>query len=364
MALPQVLAGQEQPAFPLPAHSTAHGVSRGGHPAGLLPGIALTAGIAGLSFGLRQVPGIATFSPLILAILLGMGYHNLVGTPHRAKSGITFALRRILRFAIILLGLQLTAQQIAEVGFAGVAVIALTLIATFIVTKWLGDLLGVERKLAELIAAGTSICGASAVIATNAVTEAHDEDVAYAVACVTIFGSLSMFLYPLLPGLLHLAPRAYGLWAGASIHEIAQVVAAAFQAGHDAGDYGTIAKLTRVSMLAPVVLSLGMLAARKRRSHGGHDQHAGGRRKAAPIPYFVFGFIALVIVNSLITIPAAPKSWIVLATTFLLSMSLAAMGLETDIRKLRAKGLRPLLLGAASWLFIAGFSLMLVKLAA
>jgi len=338
------------------------------HAAGLLPGLALTAGIAGLSFALRQLPGVATFSPMILAIVIGMGFHNLIGTPGRARPGITFSLRRILRFAIILLGLQLTAQQIAEVGFTGVAIIVATLLATFAVTKWLGRLLGVDRKLAELIAAGTSICGASAVIATNAVTQAHDEDVAYAVACVTIFGSLSMFLYPALPGLLHLAPRAYGLWAGASIHEIAQVVAAAFQAGRDAGDYGTIAKLTRVTMLGPVVLGLGLLAAR--RQPGGNTPDGNlhvddtGKRKAAPIPYFVFGFIGLVLVNSVVTVPAAPKAWIVLATSFLLSMSLAAMGLETDIRKLRAKGLRPLLLGAASWLFIAAFSLMLVKLAA
>jgi uncharacterized integral membrane protein (TIGR00698 family) len=178
------------------------------------------------------------------------------------------------------------------------------------------------------------------------------------VACVTVFGSLAMFVYPLLPGVLHLGPRAYGLWSGASIHEIAQVVAAAFQAGKEAGDYGTIAKLTRVTMLAPVVIALSLLASRRRnpRTHG-------PARKKAPMPYFVLGFIALAIVNSLIAIPALPKSWIVLFTTFLLSLALAAMGLETDIRKLRAKGLRPLALGAAAWLFIATFSLALVEAA-
>ena len=259
--------------------------------------------------------------------------------------------------AIMLLGLQLTAQEIAEVGVAGVAVIAATLIATFVVTKGLGRLIGVDRKLAELIAAGTSICGASAVIAVNTVTDAHDEDVAYAVACVTIFGSIAMFLYPALPGVLHLAPRAYGLWSGASIHEIAQVVAAAFQAGKEAGGYGTIAKLTRVTMLAPVVITLGLLA-----SGRGHHQGPGATRRNAPMPYFVLGFIALVIVNSLIVVPPGLKAWIVPGTTFLLSLALAAMGLETDIRMLRAKGLRPLLLGALSWLFIAGFSLTLVEL--
>jgi uncharacterized integral membrane protein (TIGR00698 family) len=322
-----------------------------------LPGLALAAGIAGLAFALRQIPGLGALSPMILSILLGMGFHNLIGTPGRAKPGITFYLKRILRLAIVLLGLQLTAQQIVEVGFNGVAVIATTLFATFIFTKWFGRLIGVDRKLAELIAAGTSICGASAVIATNTVTEAHDEDVAYAVACVTVFGSLAMFLYPALPGVLHLDTRAFGLWSGASIHEIAQVVAAAFQVGKESGEYGTIAKLTRVTMLAPLVVGLGLLASHRRRRHRQEPT-----RKTPPIPYFVLGFIALAIVNSVITIPAAPKSWIALATTFLLSASLAAMGLETDIRKLRAKGLKPLLLGAVSWLFIAVFSLALIEL--
>jgi uncharacterized integral membrane protein (TIGR00698 family) len=322
----------------------------------ILPGLLLTSTIAAAGLVLHGLPGMGALSPMILAIVIGIAFHNFVGTPARAKAGVTFSLRRVLRFAIILLGLQLTAQQIVEVGPKGLGVIALTLVATFMFTKWLGRLLGVERKLAELIAAGTSICGASAVIATNTVTSAPDEDVAYAVACVTVFGSIAMFTYPLLPGLLHLSPRAYGLWAGASIHEIAQVVAATFQDGKAAGDFGTIAKLSRVTLLAPVVITLGFLA---RSGAPGANQHT-----RAPIPWFVLGFIALVGLNSVVTIPVAVKPTIVAATTFLLSIALAAMGLETDIRKLRAKGLRPLLLGLSAFLVIAMFSLALVKMTA
>ena len=221
----------------------------------------------------------------------------------------------------------------------------------------LGRLIGVERKLAELIAAGTSICGASAVIATNTVTRAADEDVAYAVACVTVFGSIAMFVYPLLPSLLQLDPHAYGLWSGASIHEIAQVVAAAYQDGHAAGEFGTIAKLARVTMLAPVVMSLGYLAARQARRSGDASSTA-----SAPLPWFVLGFIAMVVVNSMVSIPDQARSVIVTFTTFLLAMALAAMGLETDIRKLCAKGLRPLLLGAGAFLFISSFSLAMIKI--
>lgn len=317
----------------------------------VLPGVALCAGMALAATALHAVPGLGVFSAMILAILLGMLLHNLVGTPEWAKAGATFAVKRILRVAIVLLGLQLTVQQLGQVGAAGLCIIAVTLSVSFLFTRWLGRLLGVEEKLAILIAAGTAVCGASAVIAVDGVTRAPDEDVAYAVACVTVFGGIAMFLYPALAPLVDLSPNAYGLWAGASIHEIAQVVAAAFQRGTEAGHAGTIAKLARVSLLAPLVLVLGISRAQKT-----NTDHA-----RPPLPGFVLGFVAMVLLNSLVTIPPALKTDIAGLTTFLLALSLAAMGLGTDIVRLRAKGLRPLALGAAAWLFIAGFSLLLVK---
>jgi uncharacterized integral membrane protein (TIGR00698 family) len=324
---------------------------------GVFPGLLLTSAVAALALAIRQLPGMAIFSPMILAILIGIAFHNSVGTPAWAKPGVTFGLRRLLRLAIILLGLQLTATQVIEVGGRGLGILVATLLATFGFTVWIGRVLGVERRLAQLIAAGTSICGASAVIATNTVTNAPDEDVAYAVACVTVFGSIAMFAYPLLPGLLQLDPRGFGLWSGASIHEIAQVVAAAFQDGQNAGEFATVAKLSRVMLLAPMVVALGLMASRNARQSG-----AGAAPARPPMPWFVLGFVAMVGVNSLVAIPAAVKTSIVAVTTFLLSVALAAMGLETDIRKLAAKGLRPALLGAAAFLFIAGFSLVLIKL--
>lgn len=323
------------------------------HRRALIPGLALSAMLAASASGLHVLPVIGVLSPMTLSILLGMAFRNLVGAPAAVGPGVGFALRRVLRFAIILLGLQLTAQQVAAVGGVGVGIIAVSLLTTFMVTKLLGRLLGLDRGLAELIAAGTSICGASAVVAVNTVTGAKDEDVAYAIACVTVFGSIAMFVYPALPTLLHLSARAFGLWTGASIHEIAQVVAAAFQDGHSAGEFGTIAKLTRVSMLAPVVFALGILASRR----------TGDRQtRKAPMPWFVLGFVGLACLNSLITIPLAIKTPVVTATGFLLSIALAAMGLETDLGKLAERGLRPAALGAFSSLFIAGLSLGLIKL--
>jgi uncharacterized integral membrane protein (TIGR00698 family) len=321
-------------------------------PASVLPGVLLTAAIAGAAFALRSLPGLSMLSPMILAMATGMFIRNVFGAPARARRGVLLSMRTILRLAIMLLGLQLTFAQVATVGAVGVALIAATLAASFFFTTWLGRTLGVERGLCELIAAGTSICGASAVVATNAVTGAKDEDVAYAIACVTLFGSIAMFSYPPLGALLHLSPNAYGLWAGASIHEVAQVVAASFQLGREAGEFGALAKLSRVMMLAPVVMALGALRARSSAAQDG---------ARPPAPWFVYGFIAMVGLNSLLSLAPETKATIASGTTFLLAMALAAMGLETDLAKLRVKGVKPFILGLASFLFIACFSLLLVK---
>ena len=217
----------------------------------ILPGLFLNS----ITFAIRQLPGMATFSPMILSLIIGIVFHNIVGTAAWAKQGVTFSLRWLLRGAICLLGRQLTSSQVIAIGGRGLGTIAATLLVTFAFTVWIGEL-GVEPRLAQLIAAGTSIRGASVVIATNAVTKAHNEDVAYAIARVIVFGSVAMFAYP---------------------------------------------------------------------------------------------------------VPADGKAWIVAATTFLLSIALAATG-STNLRKLTAKSFRPALLGAFAFLFIAGFSLTLIKL--
>lgn len=324
-------------------------------PGHVLPGLVLAALIAGLAFGLRHMPAIGMLSPLILAILIGMTFRNLIGTPAIAAAGTAFSVKRVLRAGIILLGLQLTVQQVIAVGGVGVVIILATLLATFAFTTWLGRVLRVDAGLTQLIAAGSSICGASAVIAVNTVTRARDQDVAYAVACVTIFGSLSMVLMPLIGGLLDMEAQAFGLWTGSSIHEVAQVVAAAYARGQDAGEFGTIAKLTRVMMLAPMVLGLGLPLFRRLRRDGGDVGRA-----VPPVPWFVLGFVAMVGLASTGWVPEAIGRVTTGITQFLLATALAAMGLETDFRKLVAEGLRPALLGAGAWVFISLFSLVLI----
>lgn len=319
-----------------------------------LPGLALTGSIAALAMAFRAWSGIQTLSPLILSIVIGMIIGN-IRRPHGIlHPGLTFSLKRLLRLGIVLLGLQITLPQLLSLGLPGVAVVTITLVATFFSVMAVGRLLGVDRRLTGLIAAGTSVCGASAVIAANATIRGRQEDVTYAVACVTIFGSLSMLLFPLLMVPLNLDAMAYGVWSGATIHEVAQVVAATFQSGEVAGQFGTIAKLARVVLLAPLVMMLALTLFRTPNAN---------RADRAPFPWFVMGFLAMVALNSVIHIPAAVTQDLNLTGTFLLSCGLAAMGLQTHVKQLAAEGLRPLALGAFGWLFISAFGYAMVRLA-
>ncbi len=322
----------------------------------IIPGLLLTSGLALFATSLKKIPSLSFLSALILAILLGILVKNTIGTPKTFQPGITFTLKRILRLAIILLGLQLSLPQVITVGPIGLGIVIVTLVSTFFFTCWFGRQLGVNSKLTKLIAAGTSICGASAVIATNSVVESQDEDVAYAVAIVTVFGTISMLLYPLLPTLLNLNSQEFGIWCGVSIHEVAQVVAAAFQDGQNSGEIATIAKLSRVIFLAPIVLILGLLSTRI------SDKSQQVKLSKLPIPWFVFGFIALIVLNSLNIFPNALKSMVIEGNRFLLTIAMAGMGLETSLNKIKQTGIKPLYLGAASWIFISVLSFSMVKI--
>lgn len=326
----------------------------------LIPGIAAAAVLTLAAFQLRRLPGLDLLTPPILAVTLGMAIRNLAGVPAVLKPGLAVTARFLLRFAVVLLGLQLTAGQALGLGVEGLIVVAVALTATYVLTTRLGALMGVDRPLAALIAAGTSVCGASAIAAANGVVRARDEDVAYAMASITLFGTVSMLLLPALAQPLGLSPATFGLWAGASTHEVAQAVAAAFQQGQAAGEAGTVAKLTRVMLLGPLIVAMGVVAMRRASRAGAGPE--SGARVVFPVPLFVVGFVAMIALNSLLPIPPQVTAHAATATSFLLAMALAGLGLQTDFAQIRARGLRPLLLGLFSWLFIAGLSLALIEL--
>lgn len=315
--------------------------------AAVWPGLAVTLAIAAAASVLHRLPGASVLSPLILATGLGIAVRAVAGARPWLAAGQQFVLRRLLRIAIVLLGFQISFGQIAAIGPGGVAIVVCAVPATFLFMVVAGRALGLDAGLTALIASGTSVCGASAIVAVNTVVGAPEEDVAYAVACITLFGTGAMFLYPALAPFFHLSGVGYGLWSGGSIHEVAQAVGAAYQGGDAAGRAGVVAKLLRVALLGPLVMGLA-LQARAR---------TGGQ---APTPWFLAAFLLAIAVNSLAPPPAPIAHALAFATTFLMTMALAAMGLATDLRALGLRGLRPLALGGFGTVFIAILVLALV----
>jgi uncharacterized integral membrane protein (TIGR00698 family) len=330
----------------------------------LAPGLLLSAALAAgaMLLGGLDWARLHGLSALTLAIALGMVVGNVfqrqvtaIGTP-----GIDFSKQRLLRLGVVLYGLRLTLHDISRVGMAGVAIDALVIASTFLLACWLGTRwLGLERKSAMLIGIGSSICGAAAIMAAEPVVKARAEQVVVAVATVVVFGTLSIFLYPVLfHANLHLGwlgggDAGFGVYAGSTIHEVAQVVAAARSIGPEAADTAVIAKMVRVLMLAPVLL---LLSAWLRRDEARTSGGAASSRGKLAVPWFAVGFVGVVLFNSLQWLPSSAISVANDIDTMILATAMAALGLSTRISAIRAAGAKPLLLAAAlfAWLVLGG----------
>lgn len=311
----------------------------------IVPGTALALAIAIAAVALQRTLDVRLLNPMLVAIVVGVLIRLVMGSSLVSPAGLAFAARPILRAGIILLGLQVTLAELGSLGVGAFVAASITLAATYAAMVLVGRAMGLPAQLTKLIAAGTAVCGASAVVAVNSVIRAKEEDVGYAVASVTLFGTFAMIVLPLIAVASGIDPVVYGVWAGASIHEVAQVAAAAFQLGPEAGQAGTITKLIRVVLLAPLVIAIAFSLRRG----------VGADSPSVAFPWFVFGFIALVGINSAVELPEILRSIGALATTIFLSAGLAAMGLAMDLGQLKRSGIAPLFLGALGCLFILGF---------
>jgi uncharacterized integral membrane protein (TIGR00698 family) len=336
----------------------------------LLPGLAVSAALAAAGMALGRIGWLQQhgLSPLTLAIVLGMLMGNTVygRLASASGAGVDFSKRNLLRWGVVFYGFRLTMQDIGRVGLTGVVIDALVLGSTFAWSCWIGTRwLGLDRKTAMLIGAGSSICGAAAVMAAEPVLRARAEQVTVAIATVVVFGTLAIFLYPvifnlnqhwqLLPG----GANGFGLYAGSTIHEVAQVVAAARAVGPDAADAAVIEKMVRVMMLAPFLVMLSAWLARDEARHA-VPRAATDRATSAPgkvtVPWFAFGFVGVVLLNSLHWLPAQAVSAIAQVDTVLLVTAMAALGLSTRFGAIRTAGFKPLLLAALlfGWLVVGG----------
>ena len=296
--------------------------------------------------------------PLTWAVLLGAVTANVGVLPEVARPGLTLATRKLLRLGVVLLGCSLSVVAIVRLGAPVVALVVVTLLSTLLGTHWLGLRLGLGPARSLLIATGFAICGASAVAAMTDNADAEDDDVAVAIAMVTICGTVAMVVLPLLHAPLHLSDVQYGAWVGASVHEVGQVVAAAGPAGSTAVAVAVVVKLTRVLLLAPVVAGVGILRRRQATSSG---VPAAGSQPPI-VPLFVVGFLVCVAARSAGVLPEQALPAIGTAQTLVLGAALFGMGTGVHLRSLVRSSGRSLILASVSTLLVAVVSLAGVRL--
>ena len=330
--------------------------------------VAIFAAAATYIAGLGPVKALG-LSPLVIGIVMGIFYANTLHnqTPVEWHSGITFSGKKILRFAIVIYGFRITFQEIMAVGPDGFLVSLIMLTSTLILGTWLGTkIFGMDRDTSILTASGASVCGAAAVLATEPVLEAEEYKTAVAVSMVVLFGTISMFLYPVLyttiiehaSGFLHMTAREFGIYTGGTIHEVAQVVAVPASvpgSPKEMADAAVIVKMTRVIMIAPMLIVLGLYLAWDTKRKGGEK---GGKMKLV-IPWFAVYFILVAGFNSLHLVPENIVGIINEIDTFLLTMAMTALGMGTIFAKFKGLGLAPVYtaLGMFVWLVVGGFTI-------
>lgn len=315
-------------------------------------GLALAGAIAGCGLWLAGLPSMHAlgFSSLTFAIVIGMVLGNTVfpAIASQTSIGVDFSKNRLLRAGIILFGFRLTFQEAVSVGVAGILLDAVVILAVYGLAMTAGRRwFGLDRQTCMLVGAGAAVCGAAAVMAMETVARAQAHKVSVAVATVVVFGTISMFLYPLLYPHLGMSEHAFGIFIGSTVHEVAQVVAAGNAVGPIAAKTAVVEKMLRVMMLAPFLILVSWWELRRGSRHGAHSG------KASPaIPWFAVGFVAAVGVNSLGVIPNEIVTLLTQFSTILLAMAMAALGLRTHVGAIRQAGPAPLALAGLLFLFL------------
>jgi len=337
---------------------------------GIIPGVLLCLVLAGLAWLLGSA------APLIggpvFAILIGVAltllFPRLTDPPlQRGLSfggGVKYTAKKLLQYSIVLLGFEMNFYSVVKVGGQSLLVMAFTLTLSFLTAFFVGKALKLSGNTSTLIGVGTSICGGSAIAATAPVIRANDEDVTHAISTIFLFNIIAVFIFPLLGKILHMHDVGFGMWAGTAINDTSSVVAAGTAwsdaVGNDVAlQFATIVKLTRTLMIVPITLVLALYTARKHkhaRSGGGGDFSF-----AKVFPWFVVLFLVAALLNTFAGLPAQASSTLTEVGKFMIIMAMAAIGLNTDIKKLISNGIRPILLGVSCWVVVTVVSLVVQR---
>ena len=304
----------------------------------------ILAGVA-LAYGVNKFEG--AISPLFFSMVLGILLGNVMDW-RKGKGAATFASRKCLRLGVVFLGFQISISKFIEVGPRGLLAVALIVATVFLSLRYLSKRIGLTDSLGTLIAGGFAICGATAIAAISSTRKSEERDVSYAVAIVTVCGTLSVFVIPVLATLIGLSDATAGAWIGAAVHDVGQVIATASLMGSEALDSAVIVKLTRVVLLIPLILLLA-------RGSGG----SGSMRKATPT--FVFAFVACALIVNALSLPESIINIGKESSKILLSIGLFGMGLSVKWAQIRALGAKPLLFGLAAWVGCGAFALAVIR---
>ena len=330
-----------------------------------LQGVLFVAFFAMLAIYFAQLTVFSQFgiSPLIIGIVLGMFYGNTLrgNLPKRFQTGILFSTKSILRTGIVLYGFRLTFQNISEVGLVGITVSISIVVSTFIIGYFVGNkLLKLDKDTTVLISAGSSICGAAAVLATEPLLKSDNYKASIAIGTVVVFGTISMFLYPFLYqfGILDLSPSAMGVYLGGTLHEVAHVVGAGNAIADSTANTAVIVKMLRVMLLAPFLLILSIWI---------RNKVSNSNEKSTTkitIPWFAVGFMGIVAFNSLGLLSINVVNVINTLDTFLLTMAMTGLGMETRLEKFRGVGFKPIYLAGIlfMWLLLGGYAITQVAI--
>lgn len=293
----------------------------------------------------------------VFGILIGMAIRNTVGVGPVFAPGLRFASKQVLQWSIIALGFGLSIQQVAKTGMESLWVTLVTILVAFVSAYFLGKWLGIASKLKMLIGVGTAICGGSAIAAITPIIKPEEHETAFAISTIFIFNIVAVLTFPLLGHWLNMSDAGFGMWAGTAINDTSSVVAAGYSYSVAAGDYATIVKLTRATLIIPICLGLAFLVAWREKRQGKSDFSL-----VRIFPWFILWFLVASGLRSAGLIPEALNASLHLLAQFLIVVALTAIGLSSDLRRMAVAGVRPILLGLGVWVAVAGSSLVVQRL--
>ena len=310
----------------------------------LIPGLLLALAIAACAKFIEGLLPIHLIGASVIALFIGMGLNQIRKPSDGVAKGLKFTSKKILKFAIILLGASLSIKVVLNVGRLSLVVMMFTLLTCFGGGYFVGRALGLNWKLSNLISAGTGICGGSAIAAIAPVIDAEDKDIAYAMSATFLFDMVMIVLFPIMGQAMGLSDMAYGLWAGTAVNDTSSVVAAGYAFSEGAGDFATMVKLTRTLAIIPTVLVFSLIEVREKLKAGIVSQ--GEIVKITSIfPWFILCFLGMAAINSLGVFPHELSSGLKELSKFLMVAALAAIGLNTDFREMRKSGINPMIHG-------------------